>query len=456
MTSKQGKILIVDDIEEILLAFEILLVQHYGKVDTLKNPNQIPNVISQNDYDVIILDMNFSTGLSSGNEGIFWLRRILEIDHDAVVILITAYGDVKLAVKAIKEGALDFIQKPLSNNKIIATVNAGFKLRKSKLEVKKLKSREKHLLGSKPIDNQFIGNSAVIKKLKSDIKKVAVTDANVLILGENGTGKDLVAEEIHRFSKRNNEIFVGVDMASLSESLFESELFGHVKGAFTDAREDRPGRFEIASRGTIFLDEIGNLSMAQQSKILQVLQKKIITRLGSNEAVSLDIRLICATNRPLYEMVSNNTFREDLLFRINTIQIEIPSLKNRKEDIPLLIEYFIKKYRQKYNKPWLTVSKSAISKLCVYEWPGNIRQLQHALENAVILTESEELKPDEFQVSKSIIKTDHGLFSKNIYENEKFLIKRLLDDNKGHLTRTADDLGVTRATLYRKMNKYGL
>ncbi|MFC2117166.1 sigma-54-dependent transcriptional regulator [Bacteroidota bacterium] len=455
MASKKGKILIVDDIEEILLAFEILLSQHYKKVDSLNNPNQIPNVLSQENYDVIILDMNFSAGLSTGNEGIYWLRRILEIDPDAIVILITAYGDIELAIKAIKEGALDFIQKPLSNNKILATVNAGFELRKSKLEVKKLKNREKHFLENKQIENQFIGNSVIIKKLLSDIKKVAVTDANVLILGENGTGKDLVAREIHRLSERKDEIFVGVDMASLSESLFESELFGHVKGSFTDAREDRTGRFEIASGGTIFLDEIGNLSMSQQSKILQVLQNKIITPLGSNNSVNLDIRLICATNKPLYEMVSNNTFREDLLFRINTIQIEIPSLKNRKEDIPLLIDYFIERYRNKYNKPWLTVSKSALNKLTNYDWPGNIRQLQHSLENAVILTENKELKSDEFQISNIVVKTDRILSLKNLYENEKYLIQRILDDNKGHLTKTAEDLGITRATLYRKMKKYG-
>lgn len=457
MNTKQGKILVVDDIEEIQLAFEILLIKHYKTVKTIKDPNQIPYLLSQDDYDVIILDMNFTTGASSGNEGMFWMRKILEIDPNAIVILITAYGDIEMAVKAIKEGALDFIQKPLSNNKILATVNAGYKLRRSRNEVKKLKNREKHFLQNYNNEDAIIGGkSSKMKKLLADIKKVAKTDANILILGENGTGKGMIAREILRQSKRKSEIFVEVDMASLSESLFESELFGHVRGAFTDAKEDRAGRFEIASGGTIFLDEIGNLSLNQQSKILHVLQNKIITRLGSNKNTEINIRLICASNKPLYEMVNKNTFREDLLFRINTVQFEIPPLRERKEDIPLLVDFYLKKYNKKYNKPWLRVSKPAINKLCSYHWPGNIRQLLHSVENAIIFTENKELKADEFQFSKMHSKPDMSIITKNLYDNEKLLINRILIDNNGHLTKTAEDLGITRATLYRKMYKYGL
>ena len=348
-------------------------------------------------YDVILLDMNFSKDITSGKEGFFWLEQILESDPNAVVILITAFGDVEMAVKALKVGATDFVLKPWQNEKLIGTLTAAIRLKESYKEVDKLKSAKKQLQAevNKPFKD-IIGDSPAMASVFSIIDKVAGTDANVLILGENGTGKELVARAIHQRSLRNDNVFVGVDMGAITESLFESELFGHKKGSFTDAKEDRAGRFEVANGGSLFLDEIGNLSMPLQSKLLTVLQQREVTRIGSNKPMSIDIRLICATNMPVYDMVGESTFRQDLLYRINTVEIQLPPLRERQEDINQLTDHFVNIYCEKYRKPPKKVAASTYKKLQKYAWPGNIRELQHAIERAIIMSESNTLSPDDF------------------------------------------------------------
>ena len=388
MKKTEGNILIVDDNLEALIALEMYLQKHFTTIKTERNPNLIPNLIRSNDYDVIILDMNFSAGISSGNEGLFWLNEIIKIDTHAAVVLITAYGDIELAVKGIKKGAHDFITKPWENEKLLATVMSAYKLRKSKLEINSLKNRQHHL--SANIASRFKmyrGNSPAMLPIYESIDKVACTDANILILGENGTGKELIARDIHQKSKQ--EVFIAVDMASLPEQLVESELFGYMKGAFTDAKEDKPGRFELAHGGTLFLDEIGNIPMGIQSKILTTLQTKEISRLGSTKSYPVNFRLISATNSSLYSMVEESKFREDLLYRINTIQIEIPPLRERVEDIEGFINYFLGIYGTKYNKQNIKINAAALNKLQKYHWPGNIRELEHITEKAVIMMEGE-------------------------------------------------------------------
>lgn len=458
MNIKSGKILIVDDDEDVLFSARLLLKQHYAIVRTEKNPEMIPPILKNDHYEVILLDMNFTGDATSGMEGFNWLIRILELDPSAVVILITAFGNIEMAVKAIKEGATDFVLKPWQNEKLLATVSSAMKLSESKQEINSLLSRQKQL--SQDIDKEFhdiIGISDEIKKVFTAIQKVAKTDANILLLGENGTGKELIARAIHRQSNRSKEIFLSVDMGAISESLFESEMFGYVKGAFTDAKEDRAGRFEVASGGTLFLDEIGNLTFNLQMKLLTVLQNRQITRLGSNISKSIDIRLICATNLPAEELSSDLRFRKDLLYRINTVEIKLPPLRNRIEDIPVLTEHFLNIYCSKYNKPVKEISAQALSKFKNYHWPGNIRELQHMIERVVIMSDSEILQPDDFYFSSKDIKDENlGFNNYHLEEAEKMLIIKAVSKYGGNLTKAAKELGLTRASLYRRLEKYGL
>jgi DNA-binding NtrC family response regulator len=386
------------------------------------------------------------------------LGKIFEIDPSAVVILITAFGDINLAVRAIKEGATDFILKPWQNEKLLATLSAALNLRRSRLEVANLKSRQKQLIADmdQPF-HDFIGVSPSMQKVFDTIQKVSKTDVNVLILGENGTGKELVARALHRNSPRAEEVFISVDMGAVSETLFESELFGHVKGAFTDAKSDRVGRFEVASGGTLFLDEIGNLPMPLQSKILRVLETRQVLPLGSNKSRSIDIRLICATNMPIHDMVKQKEFRQDLLYRVNTVEIPLPPLRERQEDIPLLTDYFINIYCNKYKKPQETVSAATQKKLAGYPWPGNVRELQHAIERAVILSDSRVLQPEDFffpapeQEGKEL-----SFETYNLEEVEKAVICKVIERYKGNISQAAQELGLTRTSLYRRMEKYGI
>jgi two-component system, NtrC family, response regulator HydG len=458
MTKIKGKILIVDDNDGILKSLSFILKQEFEEIETIKNPAKFATLLKSGSFDIILLDMNFTAGINTGNEGLFWLKEIIRNDPDAVIILITAYGDIELAVKAMKEGATDFIQKPFDPVKLVSTVKSAYQLRLSKVQVTKLLQKQKHL--SHDLDKSFsalIGESPVMKNILSIVKKVAPTDANVMILGENGTGKELIAREIHRQSKRADEVFISVDLGSLSESLFESELFGHSKGAFTGAAEDRKGRFETATGGTLFLDEIGNIPISLQSKLLTVLQNRYIIPVGSNKPVKVDVRLITATNKNLSELTRDNLFREDLLFRINTIQIEMPPLRARGDDILLLAEYFLSLYGKKYEKPHLKISGQAIDKLRQYVWPGNVRELQHMMENSVIMSDDKVIRPENLHFTSSIASgrtlTDNSLNLSNV---EKLAIKEALFKHKGNINQAARELGITRKTLYSKIEKYEL
>jgi DNA-binding NtrC family response regulator len=458
MSKKSGKILIVDDNEDILLAARLFLKQHFALVHTEKDPQQIPSLLANENYDVILLDMNFTRDVTSGSEGFYWLEKILDIDPSAVVILITAYGDVEMAVRAIKGGATDFVLKPWQNEKLLATLSAAMNLRLSQLEVDRLRSRQKQL--SADLDQRFhdmIGVCPAMQKVFRAIQKVAGTDANVLILGENGTGKELVARALHRGSQRAEEVFMGVDVGAISETLFESELFGYVKGAFTDAKESRPGRFEVASGGTIFLDEISNVPYGLQPKLLRVLENRQVVRLGSNKPVDIDIRLICATNVNIHEMVKRNEFRRDLLYRINTVEIQMPLLQERGDDIPLLVDHFVSVFSRKYKKQVDQVSPAAMKKLQKYHWPGNIRELRHAIERAAILTETGVLKPSDFLFPETESTLDGVILDNYDLDHvEKMVIRKALAKHKGNISHAAEELGITRTSLYRRMEKYGL
>ncbi len=457
---KLGKILIVDDNEDLLKAAKMYLKRHFAQVDIEKNPEAIPVLMDNEDYDVILLDMNFTKDVSSGSEGYYWLEKILQIDPSSVVVLITAYGDIQMAVKAIKAGATDFVLKPWENEKLLATLFSSMRLRESRDQIETLKIKNHEIneaLNQKY--SEIIGQSQAMQRIFQTIDRVAHTDANVLILGENGTGKELIARAIHRNSIRQHESFVAVDLGSITETLFESELFGHKKGSFTDAKEDRAGRFELANGGTLFLDEIGNLSMPLQAKLLTVLQNRKVSRVGANKETPIDIRLICATNMPLYDMVKENRFRQDLLYRINTIEIEIPSLNERLEDIPLLANHFLKHYATKYGKSITKISDGAMARMNKHPWPGNIRELQHALERAVILSNSSVLQPEDFNLTANNSReTEHplSLDQFNLEEVEKLLIRKVLKKYNGNITQAASELGLTRSSLYRRLEKYGL
>ena len=456
MNPEGGKILMIDDDEDVLLAAKMLLKKQSHHVIIEKNPKKIPFLLNNDTYDVILLDMNFSKDITSGKEGFFWLDEIIKHDPTSVVILITAFGDVEMAVRALKQGATDFILKPWQNEKLIATIATAIKLKQSYNEVDKLKKAKEMLEEqiSKPFA-EIIGKSQAIQEVFNLTDKVAKTEANVLILGENGTGKELIARAIHQRSLRKDNSFVSVDMGAITETLFESELFGHKKGSFTDAREDRPGRFELANRGTLFLDEIGNLSLSLQGKLLSVLQSRQVTRVGSNQAQPIDIRLICATNMPLHKMVQEGTFRQDLLYRINTVEVRVPPLCERVEDIPLLAQHYLSYYAKKYHKLVKLITPEAMDRLKRYAWPGNIRELQHAIERAVIMTDSDTLQESDFLLSRSITAgaTNNTL---NLDEVERTAIAKALQMHNGNISKAADELGLTRASLYRRMEKYGL
>lgn len=459
MDKLEAKVLIIDDDRDVLMAARLFLKQHFAIVHTEENPENIPDLIRNETYDVILLDMNFSRDATSGKEGFMWLNKILEIDPTTVVILITGYGDIELAVQGIKEGATNFLLKPWDNKKLVATITTSLQLRKSKVELEDLRTKQKVMIADQNrMHREIIGDSVAMQKVMETVRKVAVTDANVLILGENGTGKELVARAIHMSSARKDEVFIGVDLGAISESLFESELFGFKKGAFTDAKEDRAGRFEAANKGTIFLDEIGNLSLSLQSKLLSVLQNRKVVRLGTNKEVSIDVRLVCATNMPLYQMVNENKFRQDLLYRINTVEIHVPSLHERPEDIPALLEHFLEIYCKKYKIPAKRVNVSTLKRLEKHNWPGNIRELQHAVERAVIMSESNILQTSDFFLSP-VEESPSGVISTsnmNLEETEKMLIRKVVDKHGGNISKAAKELGLTRASLYRRIEKYGI
>lgn len=455
MDKLQGKILVVDDDKDVLVTARMILKQKFTGVVVEPDPNKIPEYLANEDFDVVVLDMNFKPGVTDGEEGLHWLKTILKIDPGICVLMNTAYGDIKIAVEAMKIGASEFIVKPWQGEKLLATVTTLYHLSRSKKQLDKYKYTNNYL--SKELDKEY---QSIISKAKSmqpvfeAIEKVSKTDANVLILGENGTGKELVAREIHRRSPRNSNVFINVDLGAISETLFESELFGHVKGAFTDAKEDRPGRFELSSDGTLFLDEIGNLSLNLQSKLLSAIQNKQITPLGSNKQVEINSRLICATNKNLYEMVENNEFRQDLLYRINTVEINLPPLRNRREDILLLASSFLNRFIDKYGKPTLKLTEQAKQALLDYNWPGNIRELQHLMERAVIMADQDHITEKDFNFKKHAQEYSSG--SLHFEDIERNAIMNAINKNNGNLTKAADELGLGRSTLYRKMKKYDI
>ncbi|MFS4494260.1 sigma-54-dependent transcriptional regulator [Maribacter sp. 2308TA10-17] len=450
-----SKILVIDDNKSVLSALEILLQFEYKTVETISNPNQISSFPNLKDFDIVLLDMNFSAGVNTGNEGLFWLREIRKKAPQTSVIMMTAYGAVDLAVKALKEGATDFVLKPWNNDKLLATVKSAYELRKSRKEINKLKQKEGQL---KQVINQnknyIIGNSRALTSVLNLVGKVAKTDVNVLVTGENGTGKELIARELHKLSNLSNEVFISVDMGSISESLFESELFGHMRGSFTDAKEDRAGKFEAANGGTLFLDEIGNLSLQTQAKLLSAIQNKTIVRVGSNKPISVDIRLICATNENLDKMVADGLFREDLLYRINTIQVQVPPLRDRESDVLVLADFYLNKFISKYGKQGLRMNQAAQEKLMGYKWPGNVRELLHTMERAVILSEGNVLRPEDFLLeAKSAMPTENG--PSTLEEMELLMITNALNKNNGNYSAAAEQLGISRQTLYNKLKKIG-
>lgn len=449
----KANILVIDDNKSVLSALEILLQFEYKSVQTLFNPNQISSFPNLKEIDIVLLDMNFSAGVNTGNEGLFWLNEIKKKSPNTSVIMMTAYGAVDLAVKALKQGASDFILKPWNNERLLTTVKSAYELRMSKLEINKLKKKESNLKQFINDDkNHIIGNSKALTEVLNLVRKVAKTDVNVLITGENGTGKELIARELHRLSRRKDEVFINVDMGSISDNLFESELFGHIKGSFTDAKEDRAGKFEAAHQGSLFLDEMGNLSLQTQAKLLSAIQNKSIVRVGSNKQIDVDIRLICATNCNLDIMVTDGLFREDLLYRINTIHIEVPPLREREGDILILADFFLKQFAHKYDKPSLKINNFAQEKLIEYQWPGNIRELQHTMERAVILSEGNVLKPTDFLLhSKPTQSLENELTT--LDEMEYHMISKALELYDGNYSAAADQLGVSRQTLYNKMKK---
>lgn len=456
--TENGRILIVDDEEDILLSLQLYLSQHFEHVDTENNPTHLPRRLRKNKYDLVLLDMNFRKGETSGKEGLNWLSKILELQEGVSVIMMTAYADVKTAVEAVKIGATDFIEKPWRNEKLLATIFSAFKLSQSKKKIVNLESKQRSLNVTSNQQEEMIGDSPAMQQVFRLIEKVAKTDANVLILGENGTGKELVARAIHNQSKRSENTFVKVDLGAISETLFESELFEHKKGAFTDAKQDRMGRFELASSGTLFLDEIGNLTMPLQAKLLSALQNRMIVRLGSNEQIPVDIRLVCATNMPIQEMVKEKTFRQDLVYRINTVEINLPPLRERPTDIPLLVKHFLNLYRKKYQKLNLKIESATIKKLQTYPWPGNIRELRHAVERAVILSDGDQLDITDFimQGGGQGDLDGKALDTYNLEELERWAIRKVLTKHAGNISKAAEELGLTRATLYRRMEKYDL
>lgn len=452
---QKGKLLIVDDNRNVLKALNIFLQYEFELVKCIVNPNQIPAEFQENRFDIVLLDMNFTAGVNTGNEGFFWLNEIKKISPNTEVVMFTAYGDVELAVRAVKEGATDFVVKPWDNEKMVSTLKAALKLSITKAEVDTLKNKQKGLKQELNKEKTFIvGESSAMQKIMQLVNKIAATDANLLITGENGTGKEVIASEIHRLSNRNNELMVTVDMGTIPETLFESELFGHKKGAFTDAVENHTGKFELANKGTLFLDEIGNLALNSQSKLLVALQNRQITPVGSTDIVPIDIRLISATNYRIDDLVESGKFREDLLYRINTIQIEIPPLRERIDDIEPLAAFFLEKYSNKYKRQGLDFSPSIITKMKEYHWPGNIRELEHTIEKAVILSDGKKIKTEDVLLKVNKTKSIEKITT--IEEMEKQMILQALEQHNGNFSTAANQLGITRQTLYNKTKKYGI
>lgn len=454
--NKLGKILIVDDNEDVLFALNLLLEPYTEKIKVATTPDRIEYFITTFHPDLILLDMNFSRDAISGQEGFESLKQILQIDPQAIVIFMTAYADTDKAVRAIKAGATDFIPKPWEKDKLLATLTSGMRLRQSQQEVSILKEQVEVLSGQNTSENDIIGESSVMQEVFTTINKLSNTDANILILGENGTGKDVIARLIYRCSPRYGKPFVTIDLGSIPEQLFESELFGFEKGAFTDAKKSKAGRMEVATSGTLFLDEIGNLSLPMQSKLLTAIEKRQISRLGSTQTVPIDVRLICATNADIRQMVEDGNFRQDLLYRINTIEIHIPPLRERGNDIILLADHFLDRYTRKYKKKIHGLTREAKNKLLKYAWPGNVRELQHTIERAVILGDGSMLKPENFLFHTTSKQKKEEEVVLNLEQLERQAIEKALRISNGNISRAAEYLGITRFALYRKLEKLGL
>ena len=452
MQLKNASILVVDDDLDVLTAVRLLLKTEVKEVVTEKNPENLRWHLNKDHFDLILLDMNFTSSIHTGNEGLFWLNEIKKLKTDSAVIMITAYGDIDLAVRSLKEGAADFVVKPWHNEKLLTTIKDSLKRKENKATFTTDSS------GGSILGKELIGESDVMQQIFYKVEKIAPTDANILILGENGTGKDLVAKAIHEHSLRADKPFVKVDVGALTESLFESELFGHKRGAFTDAREDRMGRFEAANGGTLFLDEIGNISLQQQAKLLNVLQNRQVFRLGSNEPIPIDIRLICATNVSLTELANENRFRKDLIYRINTVEIVMPPLRKRGNDIILLAKHFCKTYCNKYIKPELQFDQKAIEKLLNYHYPGNVRELQYTIERAVIMADEDVLEAKDliFSPIESVKASDDEPEEMKLSTIEKNTILKVIEKNNGNITKAAKELGLTRTALYRRLSKYDI
>jgi DNA-binding NtrC family response regulator len=450
MSLKTASVLVIDDDVDVLTAVRLLLRPEVKEIVTEKNPENLRSILGRQSFDVILLDMNFNSSINTGNEGIFWLKKIREFKSEASVIMITAYGDIDLAIRSLKEGAFDFVVKPWHNEKLLATIKEAIKRKENKGAAP--------VLTSNIFETELLGESEVMRDIFYKIQKIAPTDANILILGENGTGKELIAKAIHHFSHRATKPFIKVDVGALTESLFESELFGHKKGAFTDAREDRMGRFEAANTGTLFLDEIGNISLHQQARLLTALQNRQITRIGSNESIPIDIRLICATNIPLSELANESRFRKDLIYRINTVEIVIPPLRKRGEDILLLARHFSKIYSSKYLKPDLQFDKTALDKLMSYHYPGNVRELQYSIERAVIMAEERVLTARDiiFSPIETVPAPEQEMVQTNLSTVEKNTILRVIEKHNGNISKAAKELGITRTALYRRLSKYDI
>jgi DNA-binding NtrC family response regulator len=451
MLLKNASILVVDDDTDVLTAVRLLLKTEVKEVLTEKNPENLRSILAKQSFDLIMLDMNFNSSINTGNEGLFWLKKIKEFKSDAAVIMITAYGDIDLAIRCLKEGAADFVVKPWHNEKLLTTVKEAVN--------KKGNGKTNAVPDTETIINkELLGESPVMQDIFYKIQKIAPTDANILILGENGTGKDLIAKAIHQQSLRANKPYIKVDVGALTESLFESELFGHKKGAFTDAREDRAGRFEAANGGTLFLDEIGNISLHQQAKLLSALQNRQVVRLGDNKPIPIDIRLVCATNVPLSELANESRFRKDLIYRINTVEIMVPPLRKRGDDIILLANHFSKFYCDKYLKPWLKFDQRALDKMTHYNYPGNVRELQYTIERAVIMADGDVLTSNDIIFSP--IESGRGQVEEpvelNLSSVEKNTILRVIEKHNGNISKAAKELGLTRTALYRRLSKYDI
>ena len=468
MSEKRWKILVVDDDDDILIASKLLLKRKFGEVQTANNPHQIPALLKTHHFDAILLDMNFSPGESSGVQGFTWLARILELDPDAVVVMITAHGNVDLAVEAMKHGATDFVAKPWQNEKVVATLSAAVQLRASRAETEALKRSNQALAAASASGDQaLLGHSAPMAALSSLIERSAPTEANILIMGENGTGKELAARQIHQHSLRADGVFMAVDLGAVSESLFESELFGHRKGAFTGATEDRMGRLEAARGGTLFLDEIGNIPLHLQAKLLTVLEQRQVIPVGGNDAVAFDVRVLSATNVPREKLADERRFRQDLLFRLNTVELTLPPLRERTEDIEEIATYYAHLYARKYHKPEKQFSLDALKLMKTYAWPGNVRALRHAIERAVILSETATFDAPDLQLEAAIAQpaspvqsnteiAGHASADLNLERTEQRVIQAALQQHRYNISRAARELGLTRAALYRRMEKHGL